>query len=44
MNYSGCKRKFDVDGYIAYVKRIVGGTKKRRADSLVGGKEKELCG
>ncbi|KAH9777475.1 Deoxyribodipyrimidine photo-lyase [Citrus sinensis] len=44
MNYSGCKRKFDVDGYIAYVKRIVGGTKKRRADSLVSGKEKELCG
>ncbi|KAF6168827.1 hypothetical protein GIB67_042134 [Kingdonia uniflora] len=22
MNYAGCKRKFDVDGYIAYVKRL----------------------
>ncbi|CAA0842286.1 Deoxyribodipyrimidine photo-lyase [Striga hermonthica] len=23
MNYAGCKRKFDVDGYITYVKRMV---------------------
>ncbi|GAB4857000.1 DNA photolyase phr1 [Ancistrocladus abbreviatus] len=33
MNYAGCKRKFDVDGYVTYVKRLVGGTKKRKADS-----------
>lgn len=30
MNYAGCKRKFDVDGYIAYVNRLVGETKKRK--------------
>uniref|UniRef100_A0A1D1XXS9 Deoxyribodipyrimidine photo-lyase n=2 Tax=Anthurium amnicola TaxID=1678845 RepID=A0A1D1XXS9_9ARAE len=34
MNLAGCKRKFDVDGYIAYVKRLVGGTKKRKLDSV----------
>lgn len=22
MNYAGCKRKFNVEGYIAYVKRL----------------------
>ncbi|KAL8137120.1 hypothetical protein V2J09_003121 [Rumex salicifolius] len=33
MNYAGCNRKFDVDAYIAYVKRIVGQTKKRKATS-----------
>ncbi|MQL99100.1 hypothetical protein Taro_031816 [Colocasia esculenta] len=33
MNFAGCKRKFDVDGYIAYVKRLVGETKKRKLDS-----------
>lgn len=32
MNYAGCKRKFDVDAYISYVKRLVGETKKRKAD------------
>lgn len=32
MNYAGCKRKFDVDGYISYVKRIVGESKKRKAE------------
>lgn len=32
MNYAGCKRKFDVDGYIAYVKRLVGESKKRKAE------------
>ncbi|KAI5328644.1 hypothetical protein L3X38_028041 [Prunus dulcis] len=42
MNYAGCKRKFDVDGYIAYVKRL-GETKKRKAESLLGRKAKELC-
>ncbi|KAF6168825.1 hypothetical protein GIB67_042132 [Kingdonia uniflora] len=36
MNYAGCKRKFDVDGYIAYVKRLVGGTKKKKAESVEG--------
>ncbi|KAL4188018.1 hypothetical protein AMTRI_Chr09g42030 [Amborella trichopoda] len=29
MNYAGCKRKFDVDGYIAYVKKLAAETKKR---------------
>ena len=32
MNYAGCKRKFDVDGYIAYVKRLAGESKKRKAE------------
>ncbi|GAB2274098.1 DNA photolyase phr1 [Dionaea muscipula] len=43
MNYAGCKRKFDVDGYTSYVKRLVGETKKRKAENcLKGNKEKEL--
>ncbi|KAF7139188.1 hypothetical protein RHSIM_Rhsim07G0193500 [Rhododendron simsii] len=42
MNYAGCKRKFDVDGYISYVKRLVGEIKKRKAVPLFNGKEKEL--
>ncbi|KAI5655627.1 hypothetical protein M9H77_32814 [Catharanthus roseus] len=32
MNYAGCKRKFNVDGYISYVKRLVGESKKRKAE------------
>ena len=43
MNYAGCKRKFDVDGYIAYVKKLVGETKKRKAESMLDQKAKELC-
>ncbi|KAM7494138.1 hypothetical protein LguiB_028747 [Lonicera macranthoides] len=43
MNYAGCKRKFDVDGYIAYVKRIVGESKKRKGGNLLNEKAKELC-
>lgn len=43
MNYAGCKRKFDVDGYISYVKRMLVETKKRKADSLLGRKAKEHC-
>ncbi|KAF5180401.1 Deoxyribodipyrimidine photo-lyase [Thalictrum thalictroides] len=35
MNYAGCKRKFDVEGYIAYVKRLAVGTKKRKGESPV---------
>lgn len=35
MNFAGCKRKFDVDGYIAYIKRVVGECKKRKAQSLL---------
>lgn len=35
MNYAGCKRKFDVDGYIAYVRKLVGETKKRKIESLL---------
>lgn len=42
MNYAGCKRKFDVDGYIAYVKKIVGEIKKRRAETQLSRREKEL--
>ncbi|KAG2681407.1 hypothetical protein I3843_11G142700 [Carya illinoinensis] len=42
MNYAGCKRKFDVDGYIAYTKRLVGETKKRKAESLQSQKVKDL--
>ncbi|KAG6510082.1 hypothetical protein ZIOFF_024138 [Zingiber officinale] len=34
MNYAGCKRKFNVEGYIAYVNKLVSGTKKRKSDSL----------
>ncbi|XP_010276572.1 PREDICTED: deoxyribodipyrimidine photo-lyase [Nelumbo nucifera] len=41
MNYAGCKRKFDVDGYIAYIKRLVGETKKRKAEGLVNVSPKE---
>lgn len=44
MNYAGCKRKFDVDGYIAYVKRLVGDIKKRKGEDLLNGKAKELRG
>ncbi|XP_047043085.1 deoxyribodipyrimidine photo-lyase-like [Lolium rigidum] len=32
MNYAGCKRKFDVDAYISYVKRLVTQSKKRKLD------------
>ncbi|KAI3988715.1 hypothetical protein MKX01_025027 [Papaver californicum] len=35
MNYAGCKRKFDVDGYIVYVKRLVSGIKKRKAEITI---------
>ncbi|KAF5729901.1 hypothetical protein HS088_TW20G00268 [Tripterygium wilfordii] len=43
MNYAGCKRKFDVEGYIAYVKRLVGETKKRKAENSLDRKSKEVC-
>ncbi|XP_068318363.1 deoxyribodipyrimidine photo-lyase [Pyrus communis] len=43
MNYAGCKRKFDVDGYISYVKRMLVETKKRKADCLLSRKAKEHC-
>ncbi|KAJ0014422.1 hypothetical protein Pint_19883 [Pistacia integerrima] len=42
MNYAGCKRKFDVDGYISLVKRIAGQSKKRKAETLLSEKAKEL--
>ena len=42
MNYAGCKRKFDVDGYISCVKRLVGEIKKRKLESLLNQKAKEL--
>ncbi|PIN03214.1 Deoxyribodipyrimidine photolyase/cryptochrome [Handroanthus impetiginosus] len=42
MNYAGCKRKFDVDGYIAYIKRLVGESKKRKAEAPLDNKAKQL--
>lgn len=40
MNYAGCKRKFDVEGYISYVEKIVGEIKKRKAETLLNEKKK----
>ncbi|XP_075505785.1 deoxyribodipyrimidine photo-lyase [Primulina tabacum] len=42
MNYAGCKRKFDVDGYIAYVKRITGECKKRKVEACLENNAKQL--
>jgi len=42
MNYAGCKRKFNVEGYISYVKRLVGESKKRKAEVILDKKAKEL--
>ncbi|KAL6550137.1 DNA photolyase phr1 [Orobanche minor] len=42
MNYAGCRRKFDVDGYISYIKRVVGECKKRKVETLLNEKAKEL--
>ncbi|PNY09465.1 deoxyribodipyrimidine photo-lyase-like protein [Trifolium pratense] len=42
MNYEGCKRKFDVDRYIAYVNKLVGELRKRKAENLPSQKEKVL--
>lgn len=43
MNYEGCKRKFDVDRYIAYVNKLVGELrKKRKSENLLSQKEKVL--
>ncbi|KAJ9555301.1 hypothetical protein OSB04_009915 [Centaurea solstitialis] len=42
MNYAGCKRKFNVDAYIAYVKRLVGDIKKRKGEALINNKAKQL--
>ncbi|XP_059276048.1 deoxyribodipyrimidine photo-lyase isoform X2 [Lycium ferocissimum] len=42
MNNAGCKRKFNVDGYISYVKRLVGESKKRKAEVFFDKKAKEL--
>lgn len=44
MNYAGCKRKFDVDGYIAYIKKIVVGSKKRKLENLVDKVPKQFRG
>ncbi|XAR70404.1 Deoxyribodipyrimidine photo-lyase [Bertholletia excelsa] len=41
MNYGGCKRKFDVDGYIAYVKVLVSEIRKRKGETLLNGKQKK---
>ncbi|KAI3822149.1 hypothetical protein L1987_09731 [Smallanthus sonchifolius] len=35
MTYAGCRRKFDVDGYIAYVKKLVRDIKKRQGEILL---------
>ncbi|XP_057449869.1 deoxyribodipyrimidine photo-lyase [Lotus japonicus] len=42
MNYEGCKRKFDVERYIAYVNKVVSEMKKRKAENLISQKEKLL--
>lgn len=42
MNYAGCKRKFDVDKYIAYVNKLVRDLKKRKAENLLSEREKVL--
>ncbi|KAH0648743.1 hypothetical protein KY285_033991 [Solanum tuberosum] len=42
MNYAGCKRKFNVEGYISYVKRLVGESKKRKGEVILDKKAKEL--
>ncbi|KAF7828370.1 deoxyribodipyrimidine photo-lyase [Senna tora] len=42
MNYAGCKRKFDVDRYIAYVNKLVGELRKRKAENLLSEKDKVL--
>ncbi|KAK7252657.1 hypothetical protein RIF29_36763 [Crotalaria pallida] len=42
MNYAGCKRKFDVDRYIAYVNKLVGEVRKRKAENLLSEKDKVL--
>ncbi|XP_021972504.1 deoxyribodipyrimidine photo-lyase-like isoform X1 [Helianthus annuus] len=34
MTYAGCSRKFDVDGYIAYVKKLVRDVKKGKGEIL----------
>lgn len=34
MNLAGCKRKFNVDGYVAYVDRLVSLAKKKAKDSV----------
>uniref|UniRef100_A0A0D9XI42 Deoxyribodipyrimidine photo-lyase n=1 Tax=Leersia perrieri TaxID=77586 RepID=A0A0D9XI42_9ORYZ len=36
MNYAGCKRKFDVDAYISYVKRLSTQSKKRNSEQSPG--------
>ncbi|XP_027359937.1 deoxyribodipyrimidine photo-lyase isoform X1 [Abrus precatorius] len=40
MNYAGCKRKFDVDKYIAYVNKLVSELRKRKAENSLSRKEK----
>lgn len=40
MNYAGCKRKFDVDAYISYVKRLVAQAKKRKAEEYLNSRSK----
>ncbi|KAK9079727.1 hypothetical protein SSX86_001400 [Deinandra increscens subsp. villosa] len=35
MTYGGCRRKFDVDGYIAYVKKLVRDVKKRKGETCL---------
>lgn len=40
MNYAGCKRKFDVDAYISYVKRLVAQAKKRKTEEYLNPRSK----
>ncbi len=36
MNYNGCKRKFNVDGYIMNVNQMVAKTKKQLKEGTAG--------
>jgi len=40
MNYAGCKRKFDVDAYISYVKSLVARAKKRKTEEYLNPRSK----
>nr|XP_043613436.1 deoxyribodipyrimidine photo-lyase-like isoform X2 [Erigeron canadensis] len=41
MTYAGCSRKFNVDGYITYVKKLVRAVKKQKEEILLNSKAKQ---
>jgi deoxyribodipyrimidine photo-lyase len=42
MNYAGCKRKFNVDAYISYVKKLVAQSGKRKAEESPNSEAKKI--